>query len=324
MEKISVLVPIYNSEKYLNRCIESILNQTYANIEIVLIDDESTDNSYNIIKNYETIDERVKVIQIKNNGVADARNKAIDNATGKYITFVDSDDYIEKDYIETLYNNLIKYNADISVCNCINKIEESGKEIYKDFGINSIKEYSSEEAVESLFYYNFLRHSPWGKLYKREVWNNIRFPIGKNYEDLAILYKTFLNANKIIYIPEEKYNYIIRKGSIVHNDIRKSDIEAIIEYCQDILGDITCNYPSLKNAAEFLLADHELHLWYRIPDKKEYKEYIKIAVINVKKYRISILKNKKVSKKNKILFLLSYLGRKPYRKIIEVKKKYSI
>ena len=321
MEKISVLVPVYNAEKYIEKCIKSIINQTYKDIEIVLIDDESKDNSLNIMKNLQKQDNRIKIVSVENKGVADARNSAIENATGKLLTFVDSDDTIDEDYLEIMYNNLKKYDADIAVINCKNIIEETGAILHKDFGIKQIKEYTSTEAVKDLFYYNFLRHSPWRKLYKRNVWNNIKFPLGKNYEDLAIIYKTFLNANKIIYIPEEKYNYLIRKGSIVHNEIRKTDAQAIIEYCSKILEDVNKNYPELTKAAEFLLVDHELYLWYRIPDNKEYKEYLKIAKANVKKYRKNVLKDKNVSKKHKIAIILSYFGRNIYKKAIEINKK---
>ncbi len=320
MEKVSVLVPIYNAEKYIQRCLDSIINQTYENIEIILIEDGSKDNSLKIIKEYKKKDKRIKIFPIENNGVADARNKAVENATGEFLTFVDSDDFIEKDYIETLYTNLKKYNADIAVCNCINIIEETGEKSHKSFGINTVKEYNKIEAVESLFYYNFLRHSPWGKLYKKEVWNNIRFPLGKNYEDLAILYKLFLNSNKVIYIPEEKYNYIIRQGSIVHNEIRKSDIEAIIEYSQKILEDITKNYPKLIPAAEYLIGYLSLSLWRKIPNGK-YKEYDEIIKKNIKKYRHTVLKNDKVNRKQKALFLLSYLGKPCYKFIISTIKK---
>lgn len=321
MEKISILVPVYNAEKYIEKCIKSIINQTYKNIEIVLIDDESKDDSLKIMRKMQKQDERIKIVSIENKGVADARNKALENATGTFVTFVDSDDTIEKDYLEILYNNLKKYDADIAVINCKNIIEETGAILHKDFGIKQIKEYTSTEAVKDLFYYNFLRHSPWGKLYKKNVWDNLKFPLGKNYEDLAIIYKTFLNANKIIYIPEEKYNYLIRKGSIVHNEIRITDVQAIIEYCKMILEDINKNYPNLRKAAEFLLVDHELYLWYRIPSKEEYLEYLNIAKVNVKKYRKNVLKDKNVSKKHKVAIILSYFGRRIYKKAIEINKK---
>lgn len=162
MEKISVLVPVYNAEKYIEKCIKSIINQTYKDIEIVLIDDESKDNSLNIMKNLQKQDNRIKIVSIENKGVADARNSAIENATGKLLTFVDSDDTIDEDYLEIMYNNLKKYDADIAVINCKNIIEETGAILHKDFGIKQIKEYTSTEAVKDLFYYNFLRHSPWG------------------------------------------------------------------------------------------------------------------------------------------------------------------
>ncbi len=321
MEKISVLVPIYNQEKYLRRCIESIINQTYTNLEIILIDDGSEDKSYEIIEEYTNKDKRIKGLKIKNNGVADARNKAIDNVTGEYFSFIDSDDFVAEDYIETLYNNLKKYGADIAICNCMNITENTNNVIHKDFGIKEIKEYSNIEAVESLFYYNFLRHSPWGKLYNTKLWKNIRFPIGKNYEDLATIYKIFLNAKKIIYIPEEKYNYIIRNGSIIHSEIRQKDIEAILEYSEDILNYIGKNYKELLPAAEYLLADHELHLWYRVNKNKQNTEYLNIATENVKKYRKGVLKNPKVTRKSKVLFLVSYLGRRIYKTFVTLYKK---
>lgn len=320
MEKISVLVPIYNAEKYIEKCLDSIVNQTYENIEIVLIEDGSTDNSLEIIKEYSKQDKRIKIISIKNNGVADARNKALENATGNYVTFVDSDDYVEKDYVETLYTNLKKYEADIAVCNCYNIIEKTGSKNFKTFGINKVKEYNNIEAVENLFYYNFFRHSPWGKLYKKNLWNNIKFPVGKNYEDLATIYKLFLKSKNVIYIPKEKYNYLIRQGSIVHNEMKKEDVEAILEYTQKILQDITQNYPTLIPSAEYMVTYLNLSLWKKVPVGK-YKEYDKTIKNNIKKYRISIIKNKKVNKKPKCMMLLSFLGRRIYRPIIlRVKK----
>lgn len=319
MEKISVLIPVYNSEEHIERCIKSILNQTYHNIEIVVVNDGSTDTTPIIVQNLSKEDNRIKLISIQNKGVANARNIALANSTGEYITFVDSDDFIFDSYIQTLYDNLKKYKADISVCNCINYIEETKQEKHKDFGIKDIKEYDSKEAVEDLFYYNFLRHSPWGKLYKKEIWNDLTFPVGRNYEDLAIIYKTFLRANKIIYTPKEEYNYVTRKGSIVHSEIKEENIETIIMYCRDILNDIKENYQDLTPSAEYLLASHELHLWYKVPNKKEYKKYIQVITKEVKKYRKSIIKNPKVNKKKKLLFILSYLGRNIYKFVLKLK-----
>lgn len=318
MEKISVLIPVYNSEKHIARCIKSIINQTYSNIEIVIVNDGSTDGTQNIIE--ELDEKRIKLINIQNKGVANARNQALANATGEYITFVDSDDYIQNDYIQILYENMKKYEADITVCNCINYIEETKEQIHKNFGITEIKQYETKEAVESLFYHNYLRHSPWGKLYKKELFKDITFPLGRNYEDLAIIYKIFLRAKKVVYIPKEKYIYVNRKGSIVHSKIKEKDIETIIMYCKDILQYIQENYPNITPAAQYLLASHELHLWYKIPNKKEYKKYIEIVKKDVKKYRKTIIKNPKVDKKKKILFTLSYLGRNVYKMILKIKK----
>lgn len=168
-EKISVLVPVYNAEKYLKKCIESILNQTYKNIELIIVNDGSNDNSYNIIEEYKNKDNRIKAVHTENKGVSHARNTCLDNASGAFFAFVDSDDYIEEDYLEILYNNLKKYNADISMCNCKTIEEDSNQSHIKNFGINKVLVMNNEEAVENLFYYNYIRHSPWEKLYRRDI-----------------------------------------------------------------------------------------------------------------------------------------------------------
>ena len=319
-EKISVLVPVYNSEKYIGKCIESVLNQTYKNIELIIVNDGSKDKSYEIIEEYKNKDNRIKAISTENRGVSFARNTALDNATGNFLSFVDSDDYIDEDYLETLYNVLKKENADISMCNC-KLVEENNKTYIKTFGISNMQIMNGEEAVENLFYYNYMRHSPWGKLYKKEIFEGYRYKTEGQYEDLELTYKLFLKAKKLVYVPECKYNYLLRTGSIVHSKIKKSNIEAILTYTEQILEDIKTNHKNIEKSAEFLVADHSLDLWYKIPNKKEYKGYIKRATKNIKKYRKGILKNKKVNKKSKILFYLSYLGRNIYKILNTIRKK---
>lgn len=320
-EKISVLVPVYNSEKYLVKCIGSILNQTYKNIELIIINDGSNDKSYDIIEEYKNKDSRIIVIHTENKGVSHARNVALDNAKGNFITFVDSDDYIDEDYLDILYKTLKKENADISTCNCRFIEEDTNKSYTKNFGIDKVLIMDSEKAVENLFYYNYIRHSPWGKLYKKELFNNLKYIENKNYEDLELTYKIFLQAKKIVYIPNSKYNYLLRKGSIIHSEIKESDIETILNYTEKILENITQNNTSIKKSAEFLVARQSLNLWYRVPNKKKYRRYLKIATKNIKKYRKEILKDNKINKKSKILFYLSYLGRIPYKIVNKIRSK---
>ena len=317
-EKISVLVPVYNAEEHIPKCIESILNQTYKNIELIIVNDGSSDKSYDIIEEYKNKDDRIIAIHTENKGVSHARNTALDNAKGSFVTFVDSDDYIDEDYIDLLYETLKKEDADISMCNC-KLVEENNKTHIKTFGIDNKIVMTNEEAVENLFYYNYMRHSPWGKLYKKEIFEGYRYKIGRQYEDLELTYKLFLKAKKLVYVPDCKYNYLLRKGSIVHSNIKESNIEAILIYTEQILEDIKNNHKSIEKSAEFLVARHSLSLWCKVPNKKEYKKYLRKATQNIKKYRKRILKDDKVNRKSKILFYLSYLGRVPYKIINKIR-----
>lgn len=214
---ISVIVPVYNVERYLNRCIDSIINQTYKKLEIILIDDGSTDNSKKICNEYANENKKIKAIFKKNGGLSDARNKGIESATGKYITFVDPDDYVEKNFIETMYNNIIKYNADISIVGFKNVYEKKNNNEENKVDDRGIKFYNSKEAIEKLFDKNSFNNYAWNKLYKKSLFDSIKFPVNKKMEDLGTMYKLFSLAKKIIYQNIELYNYVIRDGSITNN-----------------------------------------------------------------------------------------------------------
>lgn len=308
MGKISVLVPVYNSEKYLRKCVDSILKQTYENIELILVNDGSTDSSYEIMENYKEKDERVKAIHIDNKGVANARNVLLDNATGVYYTYVDSDDWIEPDYLQELYNQIVKENADICVGNCVQYIENTNEYKHKDFGIHKNCVYNKYEAVEELMYHNFLRHSPWGKLYKKEVFDGMRFPLGYHYEDLALIYKLFLKAEKIVYTPIEKYNYMVREGSIVHRKLKEEDINAILNYSEEIISVLEKEAPEILNCGKYSLLMHSVKILSNMKLKQD-KEYVDRIMNIFKKYRKVVIQDKKANKKYKVFFIISYFGR---------------
>lgn len=225
---ISVIVPIYKVEKYLRECIDSILNQTYTNLEVLLIDDGSPDNCPKICNEYAKMDSRVKVIHKANGGLSDARNVGIDTATGNYIVFVDSDDVIDETMIEKLYLNLTKYNADISECEYVftkqipTKIKE--KEIQKD-------EYNNIEALNSMYVCGGCKVVAWNKMYKRELFNDIKYPVGKLHEDVFTTYKLLFKANKVVHTNEILYFYRNRNDSIVNqfNEKRLDVCEAFNE-----------------------------------------------------------------------------------------------
>ena len=210
---ISIIVPIYKVEEYIKNCIDSIISQTYKNLEIILVDDGSPDNCGNICEEYSLKDKRIKVIHKKNGGLSSARNAGLDIASGEYIGFIDSDDWIEGDMYESLYNALVEYNADISVC---------GRYIVQGNRITTISDsekaevFTRREALSELVLdeYSGMKNFAWDKLYKKELFENIRYPEGKYYEDIFTTYKLFSLSNKIVDIKSPKYYYLLREDSI--------------------------------------------------------------------------------------------------------------
>ena len=189
---ISVIIPVYGVEKYIAQCLDSIINQTYKNLEIILVDDGSPDACPKLCDEYSKIDKRIKVIHKKNGGLSDARNVGIDICKGNYITFVDSDDWIEKDMIEQLYSLINKFSADISICNFLRTSDEKMKIFNKN---EKIKCYNKYEAIRELLKGHKIQDYAWNKMYKKEVFYNIRYPKGRNMEDKGTTYKTFFTYN---------------------------------------------------------------------------------------------------------------------------------
>ena len=216
MEKISVIVPIYNVEEYLGRCIDSIIKQTYENLEIILVNDGSTDNSLDICYEYSKKDTRIKIINQKNMGLSGARNSGILEATGKYISFIDSDDYIDVDFYNKLVNVCESKNADIAICEY--KRFKDSKELTHLKKNEEVSTYTSIQAITKLLKRDSkITNHAWNKLYKTVLFEDIRYPIGKKFEDLGTTYLLFEKANKICYIDSELYYYYYRENSIIGN-----------------------------------------------------------------------------------------------------------
>ena len=221
MPKVSVIVPIYNVEKYLEKCINSLLSQTLEDIQIILVNDGSKDNSGNIAKEYEKNNKnRIIYVEKENGGLSDARNYGLKYATGDFIAFLDSDDYIEKNAYEEMYNKAIKENADYVECDFIWEFPNK---------IRVDKQYPYKNKKEML---SFVRVVAWNKLIKRQLItdNNLEFPKGLRYEDIEFTYKLIPFVNKFAYVDKPFIHYVQREGSIanVQNE-RTAEIFTVLD-----------------------------------------------------------------------------------------------
>ena len=223
--KVSIIIPVYKVEKYLEKCIQSVINQTYENLQIILVDDGSPDNCGKICDEYAKKDHRIEVIHKSNGGLSDARNKGLEIAKGEYIGFVDSDDYIEADMYEVLYNLLKQYNADVSICNFYTVSQ--GKISIKNAD-NGINEYNRIEILKEILLDKNIQSYAWNKLYKKELFDEIKYPIGKKYEDIGTTFYLLEKCNKVVVTGKSEYYYINRQDSIVNN-VTESTITDYIE-----------------------------------------------------------------------------------------------
>lgn len=222
---ISVIVPIYNVEKYLKRCIDSIVNQSYKNLEIILVDDGSPDKCPCICDEYSKEDSRIKVVHKENGGLSDARNAGLNVASGKYILFIDSDDWIHCDMIKVLYNAIVDEDADIAECKSI-KTSEFVEEVYDNNEI-SITSFTTVEALLSLIKEKPLKQTVWDKLYRREVIENVPFEKGKYHEDEFFTYQVFGNSKKVVFCDRVFYYYFQREDSIMGEQFSMKRLNAI-------------------------------------------------------------------------------------------------
>ncbi len=219
--KISVIVPVYNVENYLARCVESILNQSFKNFELILVNDGSTDDSLSICQKYRGIDKRVKLVTQDNKGLSAARNTGLKYARGNYICFVDSDDFVERDYLNKLLNNIEQYNSDISICEYY-LTDDKGKK-YSIEKLNepyNAKVLSGKETFSYFYKENCVPNVvAWNKIYKRHLFDNIKYNEGCYFEDELIALPLFYKAKKVSFVRVPLYNYVQRQGSIMNTPL---------------------------------------------------------------------------------------------------------
>ena len=237
---VSVVVPVYNVQMYLNRCVQSIVDQTYSNLEILLVDDGSTDESYSLMKTWKEKDPRIRLLQKTNGGLSDARNYGIQRAQGEYFAFIDSDDFIRPAMIGTLLEAMLENQAQIGVCDMEYLYDDGRVELANggDFQVADIR--THPELIR-------MNNSACNKLFARSLFSDIEFPIGKWYEDLATIPMICFNAERIVKVNEPFYVYYQRTGSIAHSANPK--IFHITEAIQRVIDYIEthCSNEQLKN-----------------------------------------------------------------------------
>lgn len=307
---ISVIVPVYNVEKYLVKCIETILQQTYRNYELILVDDGSTDNSGKICDKYLN-EKKVRVIHKENGGLSDARNAGIDIALGKYITFIDSDDFVEDTYLEYLYYLLKKYNTQVSIC-AYTILTENGKKI--NYGKNyDEKLMNKEETFERMLKEEGFSVSAWAKLYDISLFKDVRYPKGKLCEDNGTTYKLINKVEYIAYGSNSEYFYLKRNGSIMYSSFNEKKLDMI--YLTDEMCDfLEKKYPNLYDVILRRRVYARFNVLRQIPQDFENENLKKDLINYIKKYKKNILFNSKFDTRDKIACVLLLINYKVYLK----------
>lgn len=226
---VTIIVPVYNVEQYLNKCIESIVNQSHIDIEIILVNDGSTDNSGFICEDWKKKDGRITVIHKKNGGLSSARNAGLDSSNGDYICFIDSDDWIEPDFVEILLKSLDINNADISQCGFIEEVMGKDSIAYRSEKYLVV---TGKEAIKNLYNKNTYLNSVvmWNKLYKKKIFNKLRFDEGIVHEDEALIHEILYNADRVVINESKLHHYLIRPNSIMNSKFNLKRLDSIYAY----------------------------------------------------------------------------------------------
>ena len=315
---ISVIVPVYNVEKYLERCVKSIAAQTYKDLEILLIDDGSTDKSGKMCDDFQQTDSRIKAFHKQNGGLSDARNYGIEHSAGEFISFVDSDDYIDEKMLETLHRLITENDADLAVCSAMDVFE--GKEVtqvkeIKEFNLNKVESYKYMLRGDGI-------PSACNKLYKMQTVGNVRFPVGKIYEDGFFTPQILKRVEKTAVTSKPMYYYFRRADSITTKPFRKGDLD-VIEAYDKCVKQVKELCPEALPYAEFRYRNAYFNVLDKMlmrDDCKEIPEY-KQVVKYLKKHTAQIVKDPGFGKMRKIAAVALKFSVPLYKKILLTKQK---
>ncbi len=302
---ISIIVPVYKVEDYLPRCIDSIIQQTYHNIEIILVDDGSPDKSGKICDKYAQKDTRIRVIHKKNGGQADARNIALDKATGEYIVFVDGDDFVAEDYVECLYALVANGKAQIGIT--LAQIFEEGTiplvDNRKNVPVNMM---DCNQAIISMFYQKDFDTAPWGKIFQKDLFREMRFPTLRAYEDLGLIYRLIQRCTNVAFCKRKTYYYLLRKSSTEGSPFNPNKYDSAIKILAQLEQDRREMSPAVQRALDCRMLSFLFHVLLEIP--KDYPEMRMNLMRKIKILRNLVMFDKNARKKARLAALLSYGG----------------
>lgn len=313
MEKplISVIVPAYNVEKFIGKCIDSILRQSFKDFEVLLIDDGAKDSTPEICDACAKKDSRIKVYHKENGGLSDARNYGIDRMQGKYVTFIDSDDYVDSGYFEYLYG-LITQEEDIQIAICGKKSVREDENASPD--PETFHEIiTGERAVQKMLCGYGSGHSAWGKLYSANLWKTVRYPKGKIYEDYATTYRVMALVDKAAWGNAAMYFYVQHIESIMHQKCSRRSL-SLVDIADEETEFIVKKWPALKQEALARKVTSELKCLQNILNAKneEFDDYKQKIVEDVRRHKGELLASKKVALKTKIKIIALLLGERTF------------
>ncbi len=319
---ISVIVPVYNVEKYLDQCIKSILNQTFRDFELILVDDGSTDNSGKMCDKYSLKDKRVRVIHKENGGLSDARNKGTRAAKGTHITYIDSDDFVSVDYLYTLWNLIKKYKADMAVTGM--EVFFDGNSPKKTNNKNKIRNFSGNDALKTVLYQNGMDTSACAMLISSSIAKKFNFPFGKYHEDDFTTYKYYLNADRVAISSDKQYFYRQRKGSIMHS-FGKANIDEL-DAADNLVNVLSVINTELGKAAKAKKFSNYCQTIINFDNLRKERPDVYFRITKyIMEVRFEILKDKSCRKKNRIASAICVGGVKPLiftYKIVRALKKF--
>lgn len=317
MPQISVITPVYQAEKFLKKCVDSIRAQTFTDWELLLIDDGSTDRSSEICQEYAKKDERIRYHRKENGGVSSARNAGVALAKGRYLTFVDSDDFVAEDLLETLYALAERYKAQMSICRGydlyegkeIPELEKEGREFVTD----------SEEGLRQVMKARVFGVMPWGKLYRKEIFEGVVYPEKTIAEDACAIFPLMEHCETIAFSTVQKYYYVHRRESLTTSGFRQSDLGSV-EVWDHNRNIVKERHPALKKEAEvrccwarFFVLD-KLMLLERMGEEE--KQLVKQLAGYLKKHPLLILEGDHFTKGRKMAYLTLFFGMGIYRKCV--------